>query len=111
MISLAKGDGAMSESEVEAGLNGMNRFAVPLFGFPRIALSVTEVKCRLRADECARRSNLATDSAIKREWSEPSVERHYLARCIAREKKPGSLSNSFGGGACAAEAEPRPNYR
>src|SRR5258707_6527531 len=39
MISLEKGDGAMSESEVKAGLNGTNGFAMPLFGFPRIALS------------------------------------------------------------------------
>src|SRR5260370_4253673 len=39
MISLEKGDGAMSESEVKAGLNGTNGFGMPLFGFPRIALS------------------------------------------------------------------------
>src|ERR1700719_1171011 len=38
MISLAKGDDAMSESEVKAGLNGANSFGMPLFGFPRIAL-------------------------------------------------------------------------
>ena len=29
----------MSEGEVKAGLNGTNGFAMPLFGFPRIALS------------------------------------------------------------------------
>jgi hypothetical protein len=29
----------MSEGEVKAGLNGTNGFAVPLFRFPRIALS------------------------------------------------------------------------
>ena len=38
MISLEKGDGAVSESEVKAGLNGTNGFAMPLFGFPRVAL-------------------------------------------------------------------------
>jgi phasin len=39
MISFAKGYGAMSESEVKAGLNGANGFGMPLFGFPRIALA------------------------------------------------------------------------
>ncbi len=38
MISLEKGDGAVSESEVKAGLNGTNGFGMPLFGFPRIGL-------------------------------------------------------------------------
>jgi phasin len=38
MISLAKGDDSMSESEVKAGLNGANGFGMPLFGFPRVAL-------------------------------------------------------------------------
>src|SRR6266436_4888603 len=38
MMSLENGDGPMSESEVKAGLNGTNGFAMPLFGFPRIAL-------------------------------------------------------------------------
>ena len=39
MISLERGgDGAVSESQVKAGLNGTNGFAMPLFGFPRIAL-------------------------------------------------------------------------
>src|ERR1700687_2607224 len=38
MISLEKGDGAMSESEVKAGLNVANGFGMPLFGCPRIAL-------------------------------------------------------------------------
>ena len=38
MISLEKGDGAVSESEVKAGLNGANGFRMPLFEFPRIAL-------------------------------------------------------------------------
>src|ERR1700736_4120048 len=39
MMSLENGDGPMSEGEVKAGLNGTNGFAMPLFGFPRIALS------------------------------------------------------------------------
>src|ERR1700675_4024097 len=38
MMSLENGDGPMSEGEVKAGLNGTNGFAMPLFGFPRIAL-------------------------------------------------------------------------
>src|SRR5260370_17110278 len=38
-MSLEKGDGPVSEGEVKAGLNGTNGFAMPLFGFPRIALS------------------------------------------------------------------------
>jgi hypothetical protein len=38
MIALEKGDGAVSESEVKAGLNGTNGFGMPLFGFPRIEL-------------------------------------------------------------------------
>src|SRR6266487_4750049 len=38
MISLEKDDGAVSESEVKAGLNGTNGFGMPLFGFPRIGL-------------------------------------------------------------------------
>jgi phasin len=39
MVSLEKGDSAMSESEVKAGLNGTNGFGMPLFGFPRIGFS------------------------------------------------------------------------
>ena len=39
MMSLEKRDGPVGESEVKAGLNGTNGFAVPVFGFPRIALS------------------------------------------------------------------------
>ena len=39
MMSLENGDGPVSEGEVKAGLNGTNGFAMPLFGFPRIALS------------------------------------------------------------------------
>jgi phasin len=39
MMSLEKRDGSVGESEVKAGLNGTNGFAMPLFGFPRIALS------------------------------------------------------------------------
>jgi phasin len=39
MMSLAKRDGAVSEAEVKAGLNGTNGFAMPLFGLPKIALS------------------------------------------------------------------------
>ena len=38
MISLEKDDGAVSESEVKAGLNGTNGFGMPLYGFPKIAL-------------------------------------------------------------------------
>jgi hypothetical protein len=38
MMSLEKKDGPVGESEVKAGLNGTNGFAMPLFGFPRIAL-------------------------------------------------------------------------
>src|SRR5258708_32723488 len=38
MISLEKGDGAVSESEVKAGLNGTNGFGMPLFGIPSIGL-------------------------------------------------------------------------
>src|SRR6266436_790702 len=38
MMSLAKRDGAMSEAEVKAGLNGTSGFAMPLFGLPNIAL-------------------------------------------------------------------------
>jgi phasin len=38
MISLEKGDGAVSESEVKAGLIGANGFGMPFFGVPRIAL-------------------------------------------------------------------------
>src|ERR1700694_1157972 len=38
MISFERGDGAMSENEVKAALNGTNGFGMPFFGFPRIAL-------------------------------------------------------------------------
>ena len=38
MISLEKGDGAVSESEVKAGLSGTNGFGMPLFGIPSIGL-------------------------------------------------------------------------
>jgi phasin len=38
MRSLESEDGAVSESEVKVGLNGTNGFAMPLFGFPKIAL-------------------------------------------------------------------------
>jgi phasin len=38
-MSLEKGDGPVGESEVKAGLNGTNGFAMPLFGFPSIPLS------------------------------------------------------------------------
>ena len=37
-MSLEKRDGAVSEGEVKAGLNGTNGFAMPLFGLPKIAL-------------------------------------------------------------------------
>jgi phasin len=39
MMSLEQEDGAVSEAEVKAGLNGTNGFAMPLFGLPKIALS------------------------------------------------------------------------
>src|SRR5258707_12162765 len=38
MIALKKGDGAVSESEVKAGLNGTNGFGMPPFGIPSIGL-------------------------------------------------------------------------
>ena len=38
-MSLEQEDGAVSEAEVKAGLNGTNGFAMPLFGLPKIALS------------------------------------------------------------------------
>jgi len=38
MISLERGAGAVSESQVKAGLNGTNGFGMPLFGFPRVEL-------------------------------------------------------------------------
>jgi phasin len=39
MMSLEQEDGAVTEAEVKAGLNGTNGFAMPLFGLPKIALS------------------------------------------------------------------------
>jgi phasin len=38
MISVEKGDDAVSESEVKAGMNGTNGFEMPLFVFPKTAL-------------------------------------------------------------------------
>jgi hypothetical protein len=38
-MSLKKKDVPVGESEVKAGLNGTNGFAMPLYGFPRTALS------------------------------------------------------------------------
>jgi phasin len=38
MSSLEKGDGAMRDSEVKAGLTGANGFGMPFFGFAKIAL-------------------------------------------------------------------------
>jgi phasin len=45
MISFEKDNGAVSESEMKAGMNGMNGFGMPLFGFPKIA------KIRVASDE------------------------------------------------------------
>jgi phasin len=38
MISLEKGDEAVSESDVKGALNGTNGFGMPFFGFQRIGL-------------------------------------------------------------------------
>lgn len=37
-MSLEKGDGAVSESEVKVALNGKNVFEMPLLGFPKFGL-------------------------------------------------------------------------
>ena len=46
---------------------------------------MTEQMCLLRADECERRACAATDKQLKAEWSQLSIEWHYLASCMRRQ--------------------------
>jgi phasin len=39
MVSLLNGDGAVSENEVKAGVNGTNGFGMPLLGFSKMVVS------------------------------------------------------------------------
>ncbi len=46
---------------------------------------MTEKMCLLRADECERRAGAASDKQLKAEWSQLSIEWHYLATCLGRQ--------------------------
>lgn len=48
---------------------------------------MTEQMCLLRADECERRSRTASDRQLKAEWSQLSIEWHYLANCMRRQEQ------------------------
>jgi hypothetical protein len=48
---------------------------------------MTEKMCLLRADECERRAGAASDRQLKAEWSQLSIEWHYLATCMGRERR------------------------
>jgi hypothetical protein len=43
---------------------------------------MTEKMCLLRADECERRSRAASDRQLKAQWSQLSIEWHYLASSL-----------------------------
>ncbi len=47
---------------------------------------MTEKKCLLRADEREHRSREASDKQLKAEWSQLSIEWHYLASCMRRQE-------------------------
>ena len=47
---------------------------------------MTEKMCLLRADECERRASAASDKQLKAEWSQLSIEWHYLATCMGRQE-------------------------
>ena len=47
---------------------------------------MTEKMCLLRADECERRSQVASDRQLKAEWSQLSIEWHYLASSLRRQE-------------------------
>ncbi len=47
---------------------------------------MTEKMCLLRADECERRSHAASDRQLKSEWSQLSIEWHYLASSLRRQE-------------------------
>src|ERR1700692_1369581 len=62
MMSLENGDGPMREGEVKAGLNGKNGFAMPLFGFPRIALfGELSEQGVARAQQCCEKVKAASE--------------------------------------------------
>lgn len=44
--------------------------------------AMTEQVCIAHADECARRSRTAGDWAMRTEWSQLSIEWHYLAHFV-----------------------------
>ena len=46
---------------------------------------MTEMMCLQRADECDRRAQAASDKQQKAEWSQLSIEWHYLASCLRRQ--------------------------
>ena len=48
---------------------------------------MTEQMCLLRADECERRAGAASDRQLKAEWSQLSIEWHYLATCMGRQEQ------------------------
>jgi len=45
---------------------------------------MTEKMCLERADECERRSRASTDKQQRAEWSQLSIEWHYLASWVHR---------------------------
>jgi hypothetical protein len=44
-----------------------------------------ETMCLRRADECERRSRASSDRQLKAEWSQLSIEWHYLASSLRRQ--------------------------
>jgi hypothetical protein len=48
---------------------------------------MTENMCLRRADECDRRSRAASDGQLKAEWSQLSIEWHFLASCMRRQEQ------------------------
>jgi hypothetical protein len=48
---------------------------------------MTEKMCLRRADECEHRSRAASDRQLKAEWSQLSIEWHYLASSLRRQEQ------------------------
>jgi len=47
------------------------------------AISMTASQCRMKAEECYRRSTGTQDEAVRGEWCQLGVEWHYLAHQLA----------------------------
>ncbi len=48
---------------------------------------MTEKMCLLRAAECERHARAANDKEIKAEWSQLSIEWHYLASSMRHQEQ------------------------